>query len=171
MIKSNILNFVVKLKTHIKSFWFIYILVALLAITFAKNFRLGFNLSPSLPGTVYLISLGTEPEPDMPFAFSWNDPKNQTPYRDGVTFIKLAAGVPGDFVMQKDGRIELKNWSLEPKTTSRKGKRLEATEFLGVIPEGHFFAAGVHKDSLDSRYKMVGLITQDRVIGKAYELF
>jgi conjugal transfer pilin signal peptidase TrbI len=36
----------------------------------------------------------------------------------------------------------------------------------GVIPPGHYFMTTPHKDSLDSRYKMIGLIDTKRLVGR-----
>jgi conjugal transfer pilin signal peptidase TrbI len=42
---------------------------------------------------------------------------------------------------------------------------------VGVIPSKQYFAYTTHKDSYDSKYKEVGFIPADNVIGVAYEIF
>ena len=56
------------------------------------------------------------------------------------------------------------------KTVSRASKPLEAGP-TGVIPEGSYYVYAPHKDSLDSRYAIVGWVTTDDIIGRSFSLF
>jgi len=72
----------------------------------------------------------------------------------------------------KESELIITNeWRLKPKQFSRTNKKLESNAFTGTIPDGKFFVAGIHADSLDSRYALVGLVSKDDIIGRAYEIF
>ena len=158
---------------HYKKWWPIYLLTSILALWFSHNYKFAINVTNSLPGTVYLIVKNELPLKNQPMAFVWHDTEKKTPFPDGVTFLKLAGGVAGDVVLRggDDSQILVNEWRLQPKKFSKTGLELAANGFLGKIPQGYYFAVGTHKDSLDSRYAMVGLIPSSQVIGKAYALF
>ena len=42
---------------------------------------------------------------------------------------------------------------------------------VGVIPAGHYYVYAPHKDSLDSRYALVGWISEEEIIGRTFSLF
>ena len=149
-----------------------YLLVGMVAFWLGQHYKLVFNVSESLSGHAYLVIKGELPtHHDEPVAFRWNDPQQQTQYPDGVTFLKLAGGMPGDIVSREGKQIVVNQWKLTPKSFSSYGKQLLPNQFTGAIPFGHYFAVGEHTGSLDSRYALVGLVSQTDIIGRAYELF
>lgn len=157
---------------HYRKWWLLYLVIGAGVLLFGQNYKIVFNVSDSLPGRVYLVVKGEMPtKNDEPVAFRWEDDQKQTQFPTGVTFLKLAAGLPGDKVFQRQDGISVGHWTLQPKEFSKKGMRLQSNRFTGEIPTGHYFMVGTHKDSLDSRYAMVGLIPAHRIVGRAYEVF
>lgn len=55
------------------------------------------------------------------------------------------------------------------KEKGRKGQDLTPGP-TGMIPEGHYFMAGSHKDSFDSRYKSIGYVKDSDIIGSIYTI-
>lgn len=161
-----------KLLHHFATFLPLYMIVAALFWLFGQSYKLAINVTESLPGHVYLIIKGEPPtQRDEPVAFRWHDPERKTQYPDGVTFLKLAGGLPGDVVVNNAGQIEVNHWKLTPKKFSSYGKQLESTRFSGIIPPDSYFVVGEHPGSLDSRYQLVRLVEHQDIIGRAYELF
>ncbi|MES2353141.1 MAG: S26 family signal peptidase [Pseudomonadota bacterium] len=149
--------------------WFIvYAFAATAVFIFHQHFIFGINASPSLPYTLFLVHKGAPVERGQLVAFRWN---GAGPYPEGVTFVKIAAGVPGDRVV-RDGRAFYVNGVFVgiAKTHTGLGRPLEVSA-PGVLPPGHYYVAATHPDSLDSRYRMTGWIPQERIIGRAYAIF
>ena len=157
---------------HIRKWSFLYLVVLPFLIMYGTNHRIGIFKGGDGYGKVYILANGEMPtKNDEPVAFRWVDAQKQTQFPSGVTFLKLAAGLPGDNVIQRQDGVSVGHWTLQPKEFSKKGMRLQANRFAGEIPTGHYFMVGTHKDSLDSRYEMVGLIPAHRIVGRAYEIF
>jgi conjugal transfer pilin signal peptidase TrbI len=132
-------------------------------------YALGFNLSTSLPGTLYFIDK-TKCVPHLgdTIAFRWH---GGATYPAGVTFMKHVAGVPGDVVRVVGRNVWVNDTYIGyAKPLSLAGMPLFPTD-PGVIPAGHYFVATPNPNSLDSRYAISGTVPQDAVVGKAYELF
>ena len=53
---------------------------------------------------------------------------------------------------------------------SRSGQPL-APGPTGTLPTGRFYVRAPHPDSLDSRYALLGWISESQIIGRAYVLF
>jgi conjugal transfer pilin signal peptidase TrbI len=85
---------------------------------------------------------------------------------------KRVAGMAGDHVAVSPARMVTVNGQLigRAKPKSMRGVPLEPIE-AGTIPPGFIFAAAPHPDSLDSRYKVTGLVGPDRILGAAHVLF
>ena len=143
----------------------LWLMVAWLA--FSRSYMLALNLTESLPGTVFLISKKTFPEAGDFVAFRW---ERNWPYPQGSIFVKRLVGLPGALVTMQgrdfhvDGR-----YMGTAKERARTGEPLIPGP-VGVIPEDRYFVAGVHLDSLDSRYQLTGWVKRDQVIGRAYRL-
>ncbi|WP_293196499.1 S26 family signal peptidase [Ottowia sp.] len=151
------------------------------------------NASDSLPQKVFLV-LKTEKyvgRGDFA-AFPW---EGNRPYPAGLTFIKQVGGVAGDvvsvdekrefFVSTKPSARSNIPGSTEPKEGQTKSMGIAKTHgtvgnmrgvplelgFVGTIPDGHFFMHAWNKDSLDSRYQLLGLVPKEKIIGRAIPLF
>jgi len=144
------------------------LLLILAALLFRSCFTFGLNASPSLPHTLYLIHKGATAEHGEYVAFRWH---GGGPYPAGVTFVKIVAGMPGDTVNEVDRQFFVNDIPVgTAKRLSRKGAPLDIGP-TGSIPSGQFYVKAPHPDSLDSRYRLTGWITQSQIIGRAYVLF
>jgi len=143
-------------------------LLIMAALVFRSCFTLGLNASPSLPHALYLIHKGAKVSRGELIAFRWH---GGGPYSAGVTFIKIVAGMPGDTVTQIDRQFLVNGMPVgTAKQQSRQGAVLEIGP-TGVIPSGQYYVRAPHPDSLDSRYRLTGWISQTQIIGRAYVLF
>lgn len=84
----------------------------------------------------------------------------------GFTFIKYLVGEPGDKIEIIDNSIYVGGKYIgpiqnDPRVTPTKHK---------VVPEGYYFMAGTHPQSLDCRYHEFGLIPESDVESKAIGL-
>jgi conjugal transfer pilin signal peptidase TrbI len=137
-------------------------------LAFTRNFMLAFNLTESLPGTIFLIDKGVFPGADELVAFRW---EANWPYPRGSIFVKQMVGLPGSAV-EAQGR----EYSVNGRVVGVAKERAKSGELLipgpvGVIPVGRYFVSGRHPDSLDSRYQLTGWVKRDQIIGKAFRLY
>jgi conjugal transfer pilin signal peptidase TrbI len=144
-------------------------IVAAVAWGLTPWYGLTFNMSTSLPGTLYFIRKGPcRPRLGDTIAFRWH---GGATYPAGLTFIKHVAGLPGD-VVHVVGRDVWVNQTYigYAKPLSLAGMALFPTQD-GVIPPGHYFVATPNPNSLDSRYSIAGTVPQTAIVGEAYEIF
>lgn len=156
-------------REHSRFYGFALPLIVVACWYFQSHYQLGLNVvTPSLPSKLVLIEKGVQPTRGQMFSFRWH---GGAPWPDGAGFLKIAAGMPGDFVTVQ-GREVFLNGKLMgvAKQRSSFGERL-AVIAPGVIPPGRIYAYAPHPDSLDSRYEKTGLIPQGEVIGVARALF
>lgn len=165
--------------------------VCFLGVLLAWNhyFTLVFNASTSLPFRGFIVLKQERNVHRGDFAaFPW---ERDRPYPRGLSFVKQVAGVPGDeVIMTADRRFFVRSQpsstsdipgSTESKTPvlravgkakthgsvgNMAGVPLEAG-FTGVIPPGYLYMYAWAPDSLDSRYALLGLVRQDKIIGRA----
>ena len=156
------------LRAHLGHWSIAYLVVAAAAILFKMHFALGLNSSESLPDRVFLIHKGELPARGQYVAFRW---AGGGPYAAGVTFVKIAAGVPGDTVtcVERDFFVN-GDFVGTAKTQSRLGVPL-ALGRTGELPPGRYYVRAPHPDSLDSRYQLTGWVAENQILGRAYALF
>lgn len=143
-------------------------LVIAAAAMFQQQFMLGVNASPSLPVNLFLIHKGTAPKQGQFVAFRW---PGGGPHPAGTTFVKLIAGSPGDVITRIDRDFFINGTHVgRAKPFSRQGVPLEPGP-TGALPAGRYYVRAPHPDSLDSRYRLTGWVTQSQIIGRAYALF
>jgi conjugal transfer pilin signal peptidase TrbI len=156
---------------HLRQCRFAYLsllLLVLAALLFKSCFTFGLNASPSLPHTLYLIHKTATVERGQYVAFRW---QGGGPYPADVTFVKILAGVPGDTVTETDRQFFVNGIPVgTAKRLSRKGAPLEIGP-TGIIPSGQYYVKAPHPESLDSRYRLTGWISQTQIIGRTYVLF
>lgn len=145
----------------------LYVLVPLLL--FVNFFAFGVNLSSSLPESLYLVTkYDRNVHKNDYVAFRWFGGL----YADNARFVKIVAGEPGDIVSRKGREFFINGASVGiAKTVDSLGKPLVATSFVGKIPPGKYWVRAPHKDSLDSRYEISGLVSKGQIIGKVYVIF
>ncbi|CAE6842057.1 signal peptidase I [Paraburkholderia aspalathi] len=85
--------------------------------------------------------------------------------------LKQVAGVPGDHVTIRDGKVEINGKVVVQGFPLARFYHRSANDFNRdeTIPPGEFFMVGVHPLSNDSRYW--GYLDAHQVAGSAYELF
>jgi len=150
--------------------WVCLSLVGVAAFMYALTpyFALYANLTRSLPGQLYLVVKNAEISKGHLVAFKWHGGAH---YPEGVTFIKIVNGVPGDQVNVREREVYVNDERVGvAELTSKRGDSLAVTR-PGEIPVGEIFVATSSPQSLDSRYALVGLIKKNEVIGRAYEIF
>lgn len=157
-----------RFNTHLRHWGTAYLLILLGAAWFQANYAFGLNISPSLPHHLFLIHKGEIPQRGDYVAFRW---AGGGAYPAGVTFVKIVAGVPGDVVTRIDRAFFVNGAPVgHAKTLSRNGQPL-ALGLTGALPADHYYVHASHPDSLDSRYRLTGWISQTQIIGRAYALF
>lgn len=150
---------------------YLWLLVGLIA--FGRWFTVSINVSDSLPGTLFLVAKGVKPEPNDLAAFRY---AGGGPYERGVLFLKRIAGGPGSTVTARDVGGGYRNYFVDgvlmgrAKPFSKEGMPLTPGP-TGVIPPGRYYMAATHPDSLDSRYALVGWVSDDQIVGRAYRIF
>ena len=175
--------------THFRRYWKHYMipLVAVFLLQFV--IRIDVNYTDSLPDHVFVTvkgwKTGLKRGDYIAYRFPTENPIS--PFRKGDHMVKIIAGVGGDTVTMTEARgfsviapgekqsasmmIPGTNGTVGvAKTLSRAGKPLEAGP-VGVIPDGHYYVYAPHKDSLDSRYALVGWISEEEIIGRTFSLF
>lgn len=156
------------LSSHLCRWGVAYLAIALAAMLFKANFVFGINSSTSLPQHVFLIHKGEQPARGQYVAFRW---EGGGTHPAGTTFVKILAGVAGDTVTRRERDFFVNaEFVGTAKTHSRSGVALDPAP-AGVIPPARYFVRAPHPDSLDSRYRLPGLIAQSQIIGRAYALF
>jgi conjugal transfer pilin signal peptidase TrbI len=91
-------------------------------------------------------------------------------FNHNMILTKIVVGSPGD-VVSVSGRVVRVNGVPVgfAKERSLKGEPLDPIE-PSVVPPGHLYVMGLHKDSLDSRYTLVGLVPTQNVVGRAFPI-
>jgi conjugal transfer pilin signal peptidase TrbI len=144
------------------------------AVVLAGQFvSFGANITPSLPQHVFLVLKYDKQV--RPGDYAVFIPPRSVFHKNDDALVKIVAGVPGD-VISFDGQELLLNGvsmgQLKPRSTRGPLAGVTLSRIAqGVIPPGHFFMHAPHPDSLDSRYTAVGLIAQERIVGRALPLF
>jgi len=161
-------KFRVRLIHHLRRYLLLYAAIVGLAVIFEQKFAFGINASESLPHTLYLIHKGAAIHRGDYVAFRWH---GGGPYPAGVTFIKIAAGMPGDRITRTD-RDYFVNGSYvgTAKTHGKDGKALLPMND-GLLGTNEYYVYAPHPDSLDSRYRLTGSIPRNDFLGRAYALF
>jgi conjugal transfer pilin signal peptidase TrbI len=142
----------------------------LFVVLFSQYFALGWVVTESVGASAVLVIKGTAPKRGELFAFEYLGPEIGN-HRKGEMFVKFAQGMPGDSISREGREFFMNGKSLGvAKERSMAGVPLEASDG-GVVPEGSIYAYAPHKDALDSRYKLQGLVPRNAVIGRAIRLF
>lgn len=142
-------------------------------IVWSRFFTIGINVSESLPQKVFLVLKQSKTVGRGDYvAFRW---QGDRPYPRGLTFVKLVEGVAGDQVSQADRVFTVNGKPMgRAKEVGSVGNMAGVPLDLGpvgTIPEGMLYVRGTARDSLDSRYKLVGWVPPDDIIGRAIPLF
>lgn len=156
---------------HIPIYMFsglLFIPIAGWLLLWAMGLEIAFNLTQSLPGNVYIIKTGEVPSNGEVVAF--RAPEKARFFRDH-NYLKMIAAEEGDFVSHKDGLVFI-NGKQKAAILSRTqtGEKLVPGP-TGQVPANHIYVLGKHERSYDSRYKSIGFINKNLIIGRAFKLF
>ena len=165
---KNTVSFVVLLVRHLRIHWPVYPLVAACCYFFADNYRIGLNQTASLPQSVFLIHKNEPAHKGDYLAF-------RTPagsrFAHEAILTKIVVGESGDVVSVADRIVSVNGHPVGfAKTHSLKGEPLEPISPTVIGPD-QVYVMGLHKDSLDSRYSIVGLVSRSSVVGKAHPIW
>ncbi|KAB2832453.1 MAG: signal peptidase I, partial [Caedimonadaceae bacterium] len=87
-------------------------------------------------------------------------------------FTKRVVGLPGDRIIQNKTHLTLKaqngafSITLPLLMQTKEGQTLTPLS-LEIVPQGYFFVTGDHLRSFDSRYEEFGLVSMEKIYGKA----
>lgn len=94
----------------------------------------------------------------------------ENPYYN-VPFVKILAGLPGDKVSINERReVFVDDRYIGKAVRTFKDGREAIAISETVIPQGKYFFYTNHQRSYDSRYKEIGLVSRDDIMGIAYPL-
>lgn len=149
-------------------------MLALLAVDrlVAPHYRLAFNESESLPGTLFLVEVGKPPVcgPTAGEYVQFQMPPDARWYA-GQRLLKVAKGCPGDRVRRDGRRVYVNDWFAGHAVPAlNDGTPMEMIA-AGPIPAGHYYLWASHPASFDSRYAEFNLIAREQIIGTARRLF
>lgn len=141
-------------------------LLSRLGAAVGERYQLSLNETDSLPNWAFIVDKNQK-APARGDHFAFVAPPNPY-YPTGFRFTKIVAGVPGDIVAVH-GRSFFINGRYvgDAKTADKEGRPAVASP-AGVIPADHYFMVTPSRDSLDSRYRLIGLIDKSRLVGRAY---
>ena len=151
----------------------IYLWVFVAIVAFGRYFTLTINVSDSLPGTIFLVQKGATPRKGDLAAFRYG---GGGPYERGALFLKQILGVSGSEVVAHDVGKGYREYFVDGQSAGRakpasKGRIPLLHGPVGIIPNGHFFMSAPHPDSLDSRYALVGWVSETELVGRAISLY
>jgi conjugal transfer pilin signal peptidase TrbI len=150
---------------------YLWLLVALVA--FGRHFILTLNVSDSLPGTIFLVEKGSPADLGELVAFRHG---GGGPFGRGALFLKRVAGMPNSIVTYRETGNGSRDYFVDgryvgrAKPKSKAGLPLEPGP-TGTIPQGRYYLAAPHPDSLDSRYALVGWVADAQIVGRAFRVF
>lgn len=161
-------RFRTKLTFHLTRWRLVYLLVISVAIAFHAHYAIGVNVTASLPYRLFIIDKRDHPARGQYVAFRW---PGGGPYLAGATFVKQIAGGPGDVVTRIDRDFFVNGHPMGlAKSLSRSGQPLKPGP-TGTLPADRYYVRAPHPDSLDSRYRLTGWVSQAQIIGRAHVLF
>lgn len=159
--------------SHLTRHAAVYLWIVVAFVAFGRYFSLAINVSDSLPGTLFLVQKGGWPEKGDLTAFRYD---GGGPYVRGTLFLKRMAGTPGSLVTAIDAGNGYRDYFVDgqyvgqAKPISKAGMPLESGP-SGMIPQDRYYMAAPNADSLDSRYALVGWVTGEQIVGRAYRIF
>lgn len=161
-------RFPTHLRFHVRRWRCVYLLIASIAFAFHARYAIGLNVTASLPYRLFVIEKGDHPARSQYVAFRW---PGGGPYAAGATFVKQIIGIPGDVITRVNRHFFVNGHPVGlAKPVSQSGQAL-ALGPTGTLPSGRYYVRAPHPDSLDSRYALLGWISESQILGRAYVLF
>ena len=158
-----------EVRSHMIRNWRIWVSCTVAVLVFHTFFKVGVNVTDSLPEKVFVVSKFDHNIHRGDYAsFVWHGTPH---FPKGIEFVKIIRGVPGDLVEFRGRRVYINGeFVSDAKEFSLKGEPL-ALGPAGVIPPGKFYVNATNKNSLDSRYALTGWIDEKAIIGRAFAVF
>ncbi len=186
--RLSVTQYIELCRKHFVENWKKYSIPPIAVIALSFFFRIDINYTQSLPDHVFITvkgwKSGLKRGDYVAYKFPTEDP--YSPFRKGDHMVKIIGGVAGDIVAMNSSRGfsvaspgSSGHLALIPgndatlgvaKTHSKAGKPLSAGP-VGEIPLGHYYVFAPHPDSLDSRYAMVGWISESDILGRTFSIF
>lgn len=141
-------------------------LLCRLGTAIGERYQLSLNETDSLPNWAFIVDKSAK-SPARGDYFAFVAPPNPY-YPPGFRFTKHVVGVPGDIVTVKDRSFFINGHYVGDAKPADKEGRPAVPSSPGVIPADRFFMVTPSRDSLDSRYRLIGLIDASRLVGRAY---
>lgn len=138
----------------------------------APHYRLAFNESDSLPGTVFLVKAGVLPRcgPTMG-EYVQIQMRRDARWYSGMRLLKVAKGCPGDRIRIEGRKVYINGWLAGEAVPALEDGTPMVTVSAGVIPDGHYYLWASHPSSFDSRYAEFNVIPDRQIIGTATRIF
>ncbi len=138
----------------------------------APHYRLAYNESDSLPGTLFLVKVGKLPKcgPEAGEHAQFRMRKDARWYQ-GDRLLKVAKGCPGDVLSIVDRQIYINDWPAGEAVPALNDGTPMAMITAGTIAEGHYYMWASHPASFDSRYAEFNVIPSQQIIGAATRIF
>jgi len=155
---------------HLRVHWLAYVLLPLVYLMFQANYRIGINETPSLPQTFFLIHKRADVQKGDYVSFRIPPTSGPVKFNHNMILTKIVVGAPGDVVSVSDRLVRVNGVLVGfAKERSLRGEPLDPIA-PSVVPPGYLYVMGLHKDSLDSRYTLVGLVPKQNVVGRAFPI-
>ena len=145
---------------------------------FKVHYTIAINSQKCLPYKLFLIDKLDKQIPQDGFVAFKTDNRMEPFFSIGSMFVKQLVGIPGDkVVITPDCKVTILNkkgetlwWkNLNKHVLGKLHKTCNDLAVTKIIPEEHYFVAGISPRSFDSRYW--GLLKRKQIIGRAYALF
>jgi conjugal transfer pilin signal peptidase TrbI len=152
--------------THKKSAVISFLVVPLtlsLLLNFGLEYRVLFNMTNSLPHTLYL----THP---LQAVLKRGDYVAFTHEASPHIIVKRIVGIEGDTIQHKNAGVQLNHLFFATKEKRSNGATLTPMK-AHTIPKGMLFVVGDHPGSFDSRYEEFGLISMLKIKGHVWPVF
>ena len=138
----------------------------------APHYRLAFNESGSLPGSVFLVKTGDLPRcGPMTGEHVQIQMRRDARWYSGMRLLKVAKGCPGDTIRIEGRKVYINDWLAGEAVSALEDGTPMAMVSAGVIPEGHYYLWASHPSSFDSRYAEFSVISDQQIIGAATRIF
>ncbi len=184
--RLSVSEYLVLCGMHFRRYWLQYSFPVMMMFILQIFIRIDVNYTDSLPDHLFITVKGWKSGLTRGDYVAYTFPTDNAVsiFRKGDHMVKIVGGVGGDRVeRQESGAFVVIPAGTSParqalgginygvaKSYSRTGQRLEPGP-VGVIPVGSYYVFAPHKDSLDSRYAIVGWITDEHIIGRIFPIF
>jgi len=159
-----------RIYTHFCRYSILYLWSFVAYVAFANYFIISINVSVSLPGSLYLIHKGEKPKRGDFVAFNYT---GDGLYQINSKFLKRLDGIPGDVISANEPFVGYWDYFVNGKLVGRAQPKSTTGNPLqpgptGIIPAGKYYVTGTHPYSLDSRYDLVGWVTEQLLAAPFY---